>query len=142
MKKPSLLLSASMFIAVLSQAQEKKNVLFIITDDLNCYLGAYGNPLAKTPNIDNLAEEGLLFQNACCNYPLCGPSRASMMTGLYADQTNILSNAIYLRTKMPDVTTMTQVFINNGYTATRIGKIYHYNNPADIGTPGHDDPLS
>ncbi len=122
--------------------KENMNVLLIIADDLNCYLGAYGHDLAKTPNLDRLAAEGLLFENAYCNFPVCGPSRASMMTSLYPDQTTIKANAILLRDRMPDVTTMSQVFINNGYTATRVGKIYHYNNPSDIGTPGHDDPDS
>lgn len=141
-QKASIFISCSILAAPTLQAQEKTNVLFIITDDLNCYLGSYGHPVVKTPNIDRLAEKGLLFQNAYCNYPVSGPSRASMMTGLYANQTNILANAIYLRDKMPDVTTLPQVFKEYGYTATRIGKLYHYNNPGDIGTPGHDDPLS
>jgi len=131
-----------LLIAFSGEAQEKKNVLFIIADDLNCYLGSYGHSLAKTPNIDRLAEEGLLFENAYCNFPLCGPSRASMMTGLYPDQNNVKRNAILIRDRVPDAVTMTQVFMNNGYAATRIGKIYHYNNPGDIGTPGHDDPAS
>ena len=129
-------------VAFTGKAQEKKNVLFIIADDLNCYLGSYGHQLAKTPNIDQLAEEGLLFENAYCNFPLCGPSRASMMTGLYPDQNNVKGNAILIRDRVPDAVTMTQVFMKHGYAATRIGKIYHYNNPGDIGTPGHDDPAS
>jgi arylsulfatase A-like enzyme len=129
-------------VAFTAKAQEKKNVLFIIADDLNCYLGSYGHQLAKTPNIDRLAEEGLLFENAYCNFPLCGPSRASMMTGLYPDQNNVKRNAVLIRERVPDAVTMTQVFMENGYAATRIGKIYHYNNPGDIGTPGHDDPAS
>jgi iduronate 2-sulfatase len=129
-------------VAFTGKAQEKKNVLFIIADDLNCYLGSYGHQLAKTPNIDKLAEEGLLFENAYCNFPLCGPSRASMMTGLYPDQNNVKGNAILIRDRVPDAVTMTQVFMKHGYAATRIGKIYHYNNPGDIGTPGHDDPAS
>lgn len=143
-KKSTLIASVCIIGSSMGQAQvpEKKNVLFIIADDLNCYLSSYGHYLVKTPNIDRLASEGLLFQNAYCNFPLCGPSRASMMTGLYPNQTTVIRNAILLRDKMPDVTTMSQVFINNGYIATRIGKIYHYNNPADIGKPGHDDPDS
>ncbi len=118
------------------------NVLFIIADDLNCYLGCYGHYLAQTPHLDRLAADGLLFLNAYCNFPLCGPTRASMMTGLYPDQNTIKENSIFIRDRLPDVTTMTHVFMEGGYTAARIGKIYHYNNPADIGTPGHDDPAS
>ena len=70
-----------------SRQSNKMNVLFIIADDLNCALGAYGDPLAITPNIDKLAKQGLVFNNAHVQYPLCGPSRVSLMTGLYPDQT-------------------------------------------------------
>ena len=70
-----------------SRQSNKMNVLFIIADDLNCALGAYGDPIAITPNIDKLAKEGLLFSNTHVQYPLCGPSRVSIMTGLYPDQT-------------------------------------------------------
>jgi len=66
---------------------DKLNVLFIIADDLNCALGAYGDPLAITPNIDKLAKMGVVFGNTHVQYPLCGPSRVSLMTGLYPDQT-------------------------------------------------------
>jgi choline-sulfatase len=123
-------------------AAKKPNVLFLICDDLNCDLGCYGHPLVKSPNIDRLAECGVRFANAYCQYPLCGPSRASFMTGLYPDQTLVQRNAIYIREHVPNVQTMSQMFRRNGYFATRIGKIYHYNVPLHIGTGGHDDPDS
>lgn len=123
-------------------AAEPPNILFLICDDLNCDIGCYGHPLVKTPNIDRLASRGIRFGQAYCQYPLCGPSRASFMTGLYADQTLIRRNAIYIREHVPNVTTMSQLFRNAGYQATRIGKIYHYNVPKQIGTGGHDDPYS
>jgi len=75
-------------------AASKPNVLFIICDDLNCDLGSYGHPMVKSPHIDKLAQRGVRFENAYCQYPLCGPSRASFMTGLYPDQTLIHRNAI------------------------------------------------
>ena len=125
-----------------SFAAEKKNVLFLICDDLNCDLGSYGHPQVKSPNIDRLAERGVRFSRAYCQYPLCGPSRASFMTGLYPDQTTILGNAILLRERLPGVQSMSQMFIRKGYEAIRIGKIYHYGVPRDIGTDGHDDPKS
>ncbi len=121
---------------------ERPNVLFIICDDLNTDLGCYGDPQVKSPNIDRLAARGVRFSNAYCQYPLCGPSRASFMTGLYPDQTLIRGNAIRIRERVPNVVTLSQMFRNNGWRATRIGKIYHYNVPADIGTDGHDDPDS
>lgn len=118
------------------------NVLFLICDDLNCDIGCYGHPLVQTPNIDRLASRGVRFDKAYCQYPLCGPSRASFMTGLYPDQTLIHRNAIYIREHLPNVNTMSQMFRDAGYMATRVGKIYHYNVPKHIGTSGHDDPYS
>ncbi|MDA0284983.1 MAG: sulfatase [Planctomycetota bacterium] len=123
-------------------ADQKLNVLFLICDDLNCDLGCYGHSLVKSPNIDALAKRGVRFERAYCQFPLCGPSRASFMTGLYPDQTLIQKNAIRLREKLPEVQSMSQMFRRAGYTATRVGKIYHYNVPADIGNDGHDDPQS
>ncbi len=123
-------------------AAEKPNVLFLICDDLNCDMGAYGHPQVKTPNIDRLAERGVRFDNAHCQYPLCGPSRASFMTGLYPDQTMIHTNSIYVREHTPNVKTIPQMFRDADYFATRIGKIYHYQVPKHIGTAGHDDPYS
>jgi iduronate 2-sulfatase len=120
----------------------KPNVLLLICDDLNCDLGCYGHPLVKSPHIDRLAERGVRFDSAYCQFPLCGPSRASFMTGLYPDQTLVRRNAVYIREHVPNVQTMSQMFRNNGYFATRIGKIYHYNVPKHIGTSGHDDPYS
>jgi len=125
-----------------ADAADKPNVLFLICDDLNCDLACYGHPHVKSPNIDRLAKRGLRFEHAYCQYPLCGPSRASFMTGLYPDQTLIHRNAIYIREHLPNVQTMSQMFRRNGYFTTRIGKLYHYNVPLHIGTSGHDDPYS
>ena len=135
-----LVLSAPFGAAV--AAPDKPNVLFLICDDLNCDLGSYGHPTVKSPNIDRLASRGVRFNNAFCQYPLCGPSRASFMTGLYPDQTLVHRNAIYVRRHLPTVETMSQRFRRDGYRATRIGKIYHYAVPRHIGTSGHDDPDS
>ena len=125
-----------------SAVAERPNILFLICDDLNCDIGAYGHPQVKTPNIDRLATQGVLFQNTHCQYPLCGPSRASFMTGMYPDQTLVRRNAIYLREHVPNVMTIPQTFRLDGYFATRIGKVFHYNVPRHIGTAGHDDPYS
>jgi choline-sulfatase len=123
-------------------AEDPPNVLFLICDDLNCDLGSYGHPLVKSPNIDQLARRGVRFENAYCQFPLCGPSRASFMTGLYPDQNLVRRNTIYIREHVPSVQTMSQMFRANDYVATRVGKIYHYNVPKHIGTSGHDDPYS
>ncbi len=136
------LLSILGFTSCDSKTEQKKNVLFIIADDLNDNLGCYDHYLVKSPNIDKLAGRGMLFSQAFCNFPLCGPSRASMMTGLYPDQTGHHRLRDYIRDHVPEVTTMSQAFMNAGYEASRVGKIYHYDNPRGIGTPGHDDSLS
>ena len=130
-------------VAPFAEAVERKpNVLFLICDDLNCDLACYGHPLVSTPNIDRLAERGVRFERAYCQYPLCGPSRASFMTGLYPDQTLVRQNAVYIREHVPNVLTIPQTFRSAGYFAQRIGKIFHYNVPRHIGTSGHDDPYS
>ena len=118
---------------------ERLNVLFLIADDLNCDLGAYHHPKVISPNIDRLASEGILFENAHNQYPLCGPSRASFMTGMYPDQTRITRNNVFIRTTVPDVVTLGQRFRQQGYKSVRIGKIYHYDNPSSIGTSSADD---
>jgi len=120
----------------------RPNVLFLICDDLNCDLGCYGHPLVRSPHIDRLAKRGVRFAYAYCQYPLCGPSRASFMTGLYPDQTRIHRNSIYVRQYIPSVKTLPQMFRDAGYFATRIGKIFHYGVPRQIGTGGYDDPAS
>lgn len=138
----SLLLTAPALYAQSGGSSGPKNVLFLICDDLNCDLSCYGHSQVQSPNIDRLAAKGVRFANAYCQYPLCGPSRASFMTGLYPDQTLIHRNAVYLRERLPSVQSIPQMFRDAGYFATRIGKIYHYNVPKHIGTSGHDDPYS
>ncbi len=126
----------------LTAAERRPNVLFLISDDLNNLLGCYDDPLAKTPNIDRLAARGVRFDRAYCSFPLCGPSRNSMLTGLYPNSTGILANAQIFRQTIPSQISMPQAFRNSGYFAARIGKLYHYNVPRSIGTNGHDDPGS
>jgi arylsulfatase A-like enzyme len=124
------------------QPGSRKNVLFIVSDDLNNLLGCYGDPLAKTPNIDRLAARGATFQKAYCTFPLCGPSRNSMLTGLYPNSTGIIQNSQIFRQTIPSQHSLSQAFRLSGYFAARIGKLYHYNVPNSIGTNGHDDPGS
>ena len=92
---------------------KKLNVLFIIAEDLNCDLGAYGNENVYTPNIDKLAQQGVLFENAHVQYPLCGPSRASLMTGLYPDQTQSKELRLFLRQTVPDVITICLLYTSD-----------------------------
>ena len=136
------LLAACWLPPTLTAADKQPNVLFLISDDLNNMLGCYGDPKAKTPNIDRLAARGVRFDRSYCTFPLCGPSRNSMLTGLYPNSTGILANSQIFRQTIPSQHSLSQVFRLSGYFAARIGKLYHYNVPNSIGTNGHDDPGS
>ncbi len=125
-----------------SWAVDKPNILFIAIDDLAPVLRCYGNLIAKTPHIDRLAASGVRFDRAYNQLPLCNPTRASVMTGLRPDTIKVYDLDRHFRDEVPKAVTLSQTFMRNGWWAGRVGKIYHYNVPASIGTDGFDDPPS
>lgn len=123
-------------------SEDKPNILFISVDDLAASLGCYGDLIAKTPHIDRLAATGVRFDRAYNQLPLCNPTRASVMTGMRPDRIKVYDLDRHFRDEVPDAVTLSQQFMKSGYFAARVGKIYHYNVPASIGTDGFDDPPS
>jgi len=126
-----LLLGSNLSVA---EAQ-RPNILIISVDDMNDWLGCMGDKQAKTPNIDALAKQGLLFTKAHIAAPVCNPSRVSFYTGLYPDSTGIYENRKTLRKTLPDVVTLPQYFAKFGYQTYGGGKTFH-----DVGS--HHDPQS
>jgi iduronate 2-sulfatase len=109
-----------------AQNNKKPNILFIGIDDLRPELGCYGSDIAVSPNLDKLASDGLLFNNAFCQQAICGPSRASLLTGIRPESSGVFHNYIKFREANPDVITLPQHFMQNGYETVYAGKIFHH----------------
>ena len=109
-----------------NKSARKPNVLFLMADDMRVELGCYASRFgAKTPNLDALAKSGVRFDRNYCQFPLCNPSRASLLTGRKPSTTGVLGNRTDFRTAHPNWTTLPQLFKENGYATMRAGKIYH-----------------
>lgn len=141
------LLCLLLMLPVLAAASETKpqgrpNVLFIIADDLSAEaLGCYGNEQVQTPNIDRLAARGFVMDRVYCQYPVCGPARAALLSGLYPQQNNVTHNSARetLTEALGERPTLPQYFKQNGYTSVRLGKLYHMLVPGNI-TAGVSGP--
>jgi iduronate 2-sulfatase len=128
MKKTTWILSAFLFMTavhVCAQKTTKPNILFIAIDDLKPELGCYGNKIVKTPNIDRLAKMGTVFMSNYCQQAVCGPTRASLMTGMRPDVTKVWDLKTQMRDMNPDIVTLPQYLITQGYLTCGAGKIYH-----------------
>ncbi|NQU86054.1 MAG: sulfatase-like hydrolase/transferase [Mariniphaga sp.] len=111
---------------IFGQQNEKLNILFIAVDDLKTNIGCYGDSLAVTPNIDALAEKGIVFSHAYCQQAVCAPSRASLLTGQFPDQTKVWDLQTQIRDINPDIVTLPQYFWQNEYQTAGVGKIFDY----------------
>jgi uncharacterized sulfatase len=119
----------------------RQNIVFIAVDDLGNVISSARGP-AHTPSLDRLAGTGVRFDRAYCQIPLCNPGRASVLTGRRPDETCVYDLARNFRSCLPGVVTLPQFFRRHGWTTARVGKIYHYDVPNEIGTNGMDDPAS
>jgi arylsulfatase A-like enzyme len=107
-------------------APTKRNVLFVVVDDLRPQMNCYRQAWILSPHMDDLAEDGLLFERAYCQQAVCAPSRASVLTGCRPDTTTIYDLRTPVRSVMPDVVTLPQYFKEQGYETVSIGKVYHH----------------
>ena len=101
------------------------NVLLIMADDLRPAIGCYGDSHAKTPHLDRLAARAVRFDRAYVQYPVCNPSRVSLLTSTRPEHNGITGNATFFRDKMPDIISLPQLFRQHGATSLSFGKIYH-----------------
>lgn len=152
-KLPAMLYTAlcvPMLFASISIQARKPNIVLIIADDLNTRIGPYMDIDRHTPNLDRLANEGVQFTRAYCQFPLCGPSRASLMSGLYPETNGVLRNNDQpgsYKTETPALAnhpSMAGFFREQGYYTARVSKIFHMGVPGGIerGDPGGDEPGS
>ena len=117
----------SLFSTTSFAKSDKMNVLFIMADDMRPELGCYGVEAVKTPNLDRLAASGVLFQNAYCNVPVSGASRASLLTGVYPNHPNrFVHYSAYASKDCPEAIPISEWFTTHGYYAISDGKIFHH----------------
>ena len=106
-------------------AGKRPNVLFIVCDDLNTHVSTSGYNHIRTPSLDKLAAAGTRFLRAYCQYPVCGPSRSSFLSGLYPESTRVLDNKSDIRQERPGIVPLPEQFRKNGYWTAGVGKIFH-----------------
>lgn len=117
----------------------KLNVIFIAVDDLRTTLGCFGDPMAITPHIDSLANQGMIFKRHYVQAASCAPSRTSMLTGLRPDEVRVTNHTTHFRDTRPEVVTIPQLFKNKGYAAINLGKIFHYKSGYNDSVSWHEE---
>ena len=160
MKKIPLILIGAFTLSALVTAAERPNILFISVDDLRPELGCYGNTAIQSPNIDRLAESGIVFEEAYCQVPVCGATRASLMTGLYPTENRFVTYYTTAQIDAAGIQDIPSWLKDFGYTTISNGKIYHdrndnsaswddvfrskdfkiYHNPENIALPDSEQP--
>ena len=145
MKPIILILLFTGLMSLQAKKPDKLNVLLILSDDLTATsISAYENKASRTPNIDQLASEGIRYTHAYCQYPVCGPSRASFLFGYYPNATRTFGYVSGRENVGPHRRSLPQLFKENGWFTARVSKIYHMGVPIDIetGSNGTDDAAS
>src|SRR5258705_3846659 len=99
------------------------NILLIVADDLNNSLGCFGNSVVQSPNIDRIARRGVRFERAYCQYPVCNPSRTSLLTGLRPEKTGVMTNGTHPTPDSHDPPLLPRFLRDSGYFSARVGKI-------------------
>lgn len=146
-KTGAAIFTTGLFPRLSAKGMGNINVIFMIIDDLRPMLGCYGINEMYTPNIDNFSKRGTLFNRAYCQYPLCNPSRASILTGLRPETTGVDNNNLDYKHIVPNAVDMFQHFMNHGYNTYSIGKVKHYSGgfpggPSWLALNVTDDELS
>ncbi len=136
----------ALLAATAAAAESPKNVLFLVVDDLNTSLGAYGHRVVRTPHLDRLAARGVRFERAYAQYPLCNPSRVSFLSGRRPERTGVYVLNTPARTAMPDAVLLPRFYRSHGYYTAGLGKIFHNPRTGDAAAwdryedgPGEDD---
>lgn len=112
---------------------EQPNILFILVDDLRTELPVYGKDHIVAPNIDRLAKESVVFQNAYVNVPVCGASRASMMTGIRPTESRFVGYQSRMDEDAPNAIPLFSLLKDNGYFTQSIGKVMHFSDDSKQG---------
>ncbi len=146
-KTGAAIFSTGLFPRLSAKEIGKYNVLFMIIDDLRPMLGCYGINEMHTPYIDSFARRGTLFNRAYCQYPLCNPSRASILTGLRPETTSVYNNQLDYSQTVPNANDMMQHFMKHDFIAQTVGKVKHYSGgfrggPSWLSLNVSDDELS